>query len=67
MNTRLIVLILGLFFLVASFLVDGAAFDIQLYDTYYVIGWGILLRGLGVLSCLTAGIYFLLDRRINRF
>ncbi|UFH54488.1 hypothetical protein [Spirosoma sp. KNUC1025] len=47
MNTKLIFLGPGLLLLVASFLIGGDAVDIQLYDTYYVIGWGFLFKGMG--------------------
>jgi len=45
----------GLFLLVCSFILnDKATFDIQLYDTYYVIAFRFVLRwaalGLGVLG-----------------
>jgi len=66
MDTKRLFLGLGLFLLVASFLVGADSFDIQLYDTYYVIGWGILLKGIGLLCCLIGGIYFLLARRVSR-
>ncbi|GAB3494449.1 hypothetical protein GCM10027341_10630 [Spirosoma knui] len=66
MNTKRIILGFGLLLLVAAFLVGPAAFDIQLYDTYYVIGWGSLFKGIGLLCCLIGGIYVLLGRRVNR-
>ncbi|GAB4023460.1 hypothetical protein [Spirosoma koreense] len=58
-------LVLGLLLLIGSFKVQADTFDIQLYDTYYVIGWGILLRSVGLVCCLIAGIYFLQNRPVR--
>ena len=66
MNTKLIFLGFGLLLLVVSFLVEEDTFDIQLYDTYYVIGWGILSKSIGLVCCLAGGLYFLLSRRVSR-
>ncbi|QHV97154.1 hypothetical protein [Spirosoma endbachense] len=66
MNTKLMFLALGLLLLIVSFWVEGDAFDIQLYATYYVIGWGSLFRGIGLLCCLVGGVYFLLKRQVSR-
>lgn len=66
MNTKLIFLGLGLLLFVISFWIEGEVFDIQLYDTYYVIGWGSLLKGTGLLFCLTGVVYFLFNRQVSR-
>lgn len=66
MNIKLLFLGLGLLLFVSSFLVEGEAFDIQLYATYFVIGWGSVLKGLGLLFCLISGVYFLLNRQVSR-
>jgi hypothetical protein len=65
MNTKLLFLGFGSLLLVASFWVDRFTFDIQLYDTYYVIGWNILLKIMGFLCCLIGGVGILLARRVN--
>jgi heme/copper-type cytochrome/quinol oxidase subunit 1 len=64
MKTKWVPWVLGALLLAASFLVEGAAFDIQLYDTYYVVGWASLLKGLG-LVCFIAGGARLLRKRYS--
>ncbi|NDU96450.1 hypothetical protein [Spirosoma terrae] len=65
MNIKLLFLGFGLLLLVASFWVSQATFDIQLYDTYYVIGWGNLFRAISLLCCLIGGVGILLARRVS--
>ncbi|WP_080236819.1 hypothetical protein [Spirosoma rigui] len=66
MNAKLLFLGLGLFLFIASFWVKGDAFAIQLYATYYVIGWATLLTWGGLLLCLVSGVYFLRSRPVSR-
>lgn len=65
MNTKRLCLGFGVLLLVASFLVGSHKFDIQLYDTYYVVGWNILLRTLGLLCFLISAISLLSARRVS--
>ncbi|QIP12424.1 hypothetical protein G8759_07180 [Spirosoma aureum] len=66
MNTKLMFLALGLLLLIVSFWIKDDAFDIQLYATYYVIGWGSLFRGVGLLCCLVEGVSFMLKHQVSR-
>lgn len=56
--TNKLVLLVGLASILASFWVTDS-FAIQLADTYYVIGWGLVLRSIGLLCCLAGGLPFL--------
>ncbi|GAB3711163.1 hypothetical protein GCM10027592_48460 [Spirosoma flavus] len=66
MNSKLIFLVSGILLIAGSFALTGEAFSIQLYDTYFIIGWGIFFRIIGFLCCLIGGIFMLRDRQISR-
>jgi hypothetical protein len=65
-NAKLLFLGLGLFLFIASFWVESDAFAIQLYATYYVIGWATLLKWGGLLLCLVSGVYFVRNQPLSR-
>ncbi|GAB3750487.1 hypothetical protein [Spirosoma pomorum] len=65
MNSKLIIGGIGVLLVAGSFWVNGD-FVIQLYATYYVIGWGVVLKAIGLSCCLIGGIYFLRKRLVHQ-
>ena len=56
-------LILGVLLIGTAFLFQGGTYEIQLYDTYYIIGWAAIFSYLGLFCCLVEAIYFWLNRK----
>jgi heme/copper-type cytochrome/quinol oxidase subunit 1 len=54
--------ILGLLLIIPAFLFTGGAYEIQLYDTYFIISWANIFGYLGLFCCLIEGLYFWLNR-----
>lgn len=48
----------------STYWLHGDAFDIQLYDTYFVAGWSVLIRIVGIL-CLLVGVVCMLTNRVK--
>jgi len=55
-------LILGVILLATAFLFQGGTYEIQLYDSYFIIGWAVIFGYLGLFCCVVEGIYFWLNR-----
>ena len=55
---------MGIVLLVSTYWLHGDAFDIQLYDTYFVVGWSVLIGTIGIL-CLLVGVIRTLINRAN--
>jgi hypothetical protein len=55
---------LGILLVITSFWVNGDV-EIQLYDTYYIIGWGLIVRAIGLLCCLAVALYLLEKRLVH--
>lgn len=53
---------LGMALLISTYWLYGDAFDIQLYDTYFVVGWSFLIRTVGIF-CLLIGVVRVLINR----
>lgn len=54
--------IVAVFILLCGFLTRDKTLDIQVHDTYFVIGYGSISLILGVLAALTAMVYYVLER-----
>lgn len=54
--------IVAVFILLCGFLTKNKSFDIQVHDTYFVIGYQFIALILGVLAGLTALIYYVMER-----
>lgn len=61
-NNRL--LLLGIVLLVSTYWLHTETFAIQLYDTYFVVSWSVLIGTIGIL-CLLVGVIRTLINRAN--
>jgi hypothetical protein len=66
MRGSLLVVFLGVLLSIGSFWPSSKTFDIQLYDTYYILDWTSLLLKTGLICILLGGLAFLFIKKRPR-